>query len=67
MNNTGIKWTARTKYVDIETGELIKPEHIKDYYIIITIDKYTWVNQKKTHGQIEYTKQCRRNPQQRIF
>lgn len=63
-----IKWNSNTKYVDIETGEAItKYQFGRNNYIIIKTEKHVTFNTNKTIGYIEYTKQCRRNPQGKLF
>lgn len=58
-----IQWTTVTKYVDIETGEVI-PLSKKDEYLIIKKHKHADV--KKERGTLTFTIECRRHPQQRI-
>lgn len=65
MNETGTRWYARTIHVDIETGERITAQQAKEY-IIIKTHKYATTNKLKTHGTIEYTKLCRKNPQGKL-
>lgn len=58
-----IRWhTHKTLYVDIESGEQIRPENIK-HYILIKTEKKTRINANKTIGHIWYIMQCKPNPQ----
>lgn len=68
--NEGTIWTSNTKYVNIDTGEIIQKRtkeetkrEIKQKYIIIKITKHYEFNKLKTRGHIEHTVECRRNPQ----
>lgn len=68
MNEQGTRWTTTIKYVDIDTGELIRNYRTQKgkEYITIKIKKEIKYNDTKTQGTVEYTKLCRRNPQTRL-
>jgi hypothetical protein len=63
-NKSGIKWKSETCYVDIDTGEIIGKEYIKngDYRIIKT-NKTVEYNEER----IKYTRECIRTGQERLF
>jgi len=62
MNNIK-KWYTTTEWVDIETGEIIPKNKIKEYYKIKTTFKYKI---DENSGTREYTNECRPIRQTRI-
>lgn len=68
IGKNGIRWTAITNYVDIDTGQVLtkKIATDKNKYIKIKTEKYGTVNNVKTRGTIEYTVECRKQPQQKL-
>lgn len=65
-----MNWVTVIKYVNLETGEEISKrtkqetrQEIKNKYIIIKIKKHVKTDKYQTTGVVEYTIECRRNPQ----
>lgn len=67
MNSTPLKinWKANSKYVDINTGEELTEEVAKQNYIIKKTIKHAKIS--NNHGVIEYTHECVKSPQLRLF
>jgi hypothetical protein len=57
------KWFTISEWVDIETGEILAKEIIKDYYKIQTTKK---IEINGNQGIIKYTNECRNIKQQRL-
>jgi hypothetical protein len=57
------KWFTISEWVDIETGELLHKEIIKDYYKIQTTKK---IEINGNQGIIKYTNECRNIRQQKL-
>lgn len=57
-------WKTRTKYVDIETGEILSIIDTINYIITKTTKHATVQN---GHGTIEYTNECRRVYERDLF
>lgn len=62
--NGKIRWSSNTIYVDIDTGERITQIDAKQNYITLKSSKHATINNTKTKGHVEYTKQCRRKYKQ---
>lgn len=64
----GCQYTSKTTFVDADTGEILRRENAinPDKYIIIKTHKKTTYNANKTIGNIEYTRECRRQPQTKL-
>lgn len=60
-------WTSRTIYVDIETGEIITKEEAKKNYNVVKTTKVSKLNPNKTHGTTEFTRQCRKKQQGKLW
>lgn len=54
-----ITWVTKNINIDVETGEIISNDEMKENYIIIKKKKKIYVY-KKT-GTITFTNECRRN------
>lgn len=62
--NWPVKWTSKTNYVDIDTGEQLTRYNAKTNYKTIQTHKHAkFTNATKTQGFIEYTKLCRHKRQ----
>lgn len=66
-NYLGTRWTSKTEYYDIETGEQITETQFKRHYIKHKTNKYAELNHNKTKGHIRYTIEARRKPQLKLF
>lgn len=60
-----IRWRTVSVYVDIDTGEVLTLENVKDIYLIINKKKKSYVY--KQTGTITYTNECRRSQQGKLF
>lgn len=66
QQNTAIHWSSSSKWVDVETGEEITKHNAITNYIKLKTSKHVKLNENKTKGHIEYTNECRRNPQSKL-
>lgn len=68
MTNGWTRYISKTLYVNEETGEQLRTKDATDKskWIITKTTKKTTYNEHKTKGYIEYVKQCRRQPQQKL-
>ena len=57
------KWYTISEWIDVETGEILHREVIKDYYKIKTTKK---IEINENQGIIKYTNECRNIGQQRL-
>lgn len=64
----GCTYDSKTTFVDIDTGEILRRENAinKEKYIIVKTNKKTTYNANKTHGTINYTRECRKQPQSKF-
>lgn len=65
--NYGTRWTTKSTYVDIQSGEELTKHRAKTEYIIINKTKRTIINGNKTRGCIEVTNECIRQQQGKLF
>lgn len=61
------KWTTVSEYVDIDTGEVLNKEQVKEQYTIIKKNKKTKLYEQQQHGLITITNECKRRPTQGTF
>lgn len=63
-----MNWSSNTIYVDVDTGEKLTAEQGKNIgtYIVIKTIKNVKIKHNEGRGHIEYTKQCKRNPQSKL-
>ena len=61
--NNGIRWTSKTIFVDIDTGEILTKHNAKTNYLIIKKTKNAEVNTIGTAGTIIWTNECRKSRQ----
>lgn len=64
-----IFWTSKTEYYDVDTGDQISKNKAEDKtkYIKIKTNKNVKINEHQTRGTIEYTIECKKQPQTRLF
>lgn len=62
-----MEWTAKSYWVDVDTGELIKEKDRKLYNKIRVITKSTKNENGEIRGIIEHRTECRRSNQRRIW
>lgn len=60
-----IKWTSKTEYVDVETGEVITKSLAEREYIKKRSTKFTII--QNNNGTIKWITECERNRQQKLF
>lgn len=67
------QWTSSVEYYDMEDGiqitkhQATRKTNGKPDYIIVKTDKITTLNQLKTKGHVTHYKQCRKQPQRKLF
>lgn len=60
-NNSNLKWVTLSKYVDIDTGEIIQKEHAKAYYNVVgSKSRYIGNNIR------EFIHECKRKTQLKL-
>lgn len=60
------KWTSKSYYIDIESGEEIEKKiALKNYIIIKTIKNVKSITEQI--GELEYIIECRRKPQLELY
>lgn len=60
-----IRWSTKTTYIDIDSGEILTIEQVKNNYTKIKTKKNATV--RKTTGLIEFTVECRESKQLKLF
>lgn len=67
--DNGISWTAKITRIDINTGEILTRKDAEDNtkYILIKTTKNETIFHAITKATINFTKQYRKQPQQRLF
>lgn len=56
------KWSSKSTYVDVETGEILNKKKVTESYVIIKTIKYY-----KNDKRIEYIRQCKETRQQKLW
>lgn len=59
--------TVRSRYVDVDTGEEITWREAREKYIVLNNKKNVLRNEKSRQWYVEWTKECRRSTQGRLF
>ena len=68
MNNGHVIWSSKTNYIDMYTGELTtENDVISGRYYVYATKKHVTLNSTQTRGTIIYTRECRENPQLKLF
>lgn len=61
------QWTTVVEYYDTEDGMQLTKNNATRNYIVVKTEKITTYNHLKTKGYVTIYKQCRKQPQRKLF